>query len=156
VRLLIDTNILIDYFGERRKFYMDAVKLRIAASFGDIELWGTANSFTDTFYILRKDHDSKTIQDLFLANRDVLSICSVTSADIYDCAEEKWPDFEDCLIHTCAQKIKADYILTRDADGFARASIPCLSPSEFFTVFEEKTGISYAEVFADLERDMSN
>ena len=155
MRLLLDTNILIDYFGERREFYEDAVKLRIAASFGDVELWGTTNSFTDVFYILRKDHDSQRIQELFLANRDLLHICSVTSEDIFCAAEEQWADFEDCLIHICAGKIRADYILTRDTKGFARASIPCFAPPEFFDVFEEKTRISYAEVFADLECEVS-
>jgi len=155
MRLLLDTNILIDYFGERRRFYMDAVKLRIAASFDDVELWGTANSFTDVFYILHKDHDSKSIQKLFLSNRDTLNICSITSADIYDAAEEKWLDFEDCLLHICARKLKADYIITRDREGFARSTIPCLDPLEFFVVFEEKTGITYEEVFVDLEHELS-
>ena len=150
MRLLLDTNIMIDYFGERRTFYSDAVKLKIAASFGDVDLWGTANSFTDAFYILRKDHESQTIQELFLKNRDTISICSITSDDIFDAADEKWLDFEDCLIHICAKKIKADYLITRDKDGFARASIPCLEPSEFFAELEEKRGISYSEVFSEL------
>jgi len=156
MRLLLDTNILIDYFGERREYFIDAVKLRIAANFGDVELWGTANSFTDVFYVLRKDHASKTVQELFLANKELVKICSVTSDDIYDSADEKWLDFEDCLIHTCAKKIKADYIVTRDIDGFLQSTIPSVSPLGFFTDLEEKRGISYAEVFAELDHELLN
>ncbi|MCL2807789.1 MAG: PIN domain-containing protein [Coriobacteriia bacterium] len=152
MKVLLDTNILIDYFGEHRAYYSDALKLRVAADFGDIELWATSNSFTDTFYILKKDHNSQSVQELFLANKGLLSICSVTAEDICLAAEEGWPDFEDCLVYVCARKTKADYILSRDKDGFARSSIPCLSPSEFFVAFEERTGISYAEVFAELAR----
>jgi len=154
MRLLLDTNILIDYFGERREYYPDAVKLRMAANFGDVELWATANSFTDVFYILRKDHASKSVQDLFLANKNLIKICSVTSDDIFDSADEKWLDYEDCLIHTCAKKIKADYIITRDIDGFMQSAVSCVSPMEFFTELEEKRGISYAEVFAEVEQEL--
>ena len=85
--------------------------------------------------------------------KELLKICSVTSDDIFDSADQKWPDFEDCLIHTCAKKIRADYIITRDLDGFIQSSIPSVSPLEFFLDLEEKRGISYAEVFAELEQE---
>jgi len=154
MRLLLDTSILLDYFGKQSTFYMDAVKLRIAASYRDVELWGTANSLSDVYYLLQKDHGSKAVQDLFLANREVLNICSVTSEDIFDSAEEKWSDFENCLLHTCAKKIRADYIITLDLDGFIRSTIPCVSPSEFFNDLEEKRGICYSKVISELEQEL--
>lgn len=145
MKVLIDTNILIDYFGRREKFYHEAVKLKAAAFFGDIDIWATSNSFTDVFYILHKEHPSHVIQDMFLAAKNHINVCSVTQDDIFNTAQEKWSDFEDCLIYTCAKKIRVDYLLTRDIDGFLRCDIPCLTPSDFFSVFEEQTGISYED-----------
>lgn len=146
MRVLLDTNVLIDFFGKRAPFYQDAVKLKAAALFGDIEIWATANSFTDVFYILHKTHDSHAIQDMFIASKEILNICSVTSEVILSTAEKKWPDFEDCLIDTCAKNIRADYVLTRDKEGFSFSHTPISSPKEFFLEFEETTGISYAEL----------
>lgn len=146
MRVIIDTNILIDYFAKRDYFYQDAVKLKAVSFFGDIDVWATSNSFTDVFYILHKEHESQVIQDCFLASKEFLNICSVTSDDIFSTATEKWADFEDCLLYRCAKKLKADYLLTRDKEGFLRADIPCLSPSEFFVAFEAETGISYDDI----------
>lgn len=146
MKVLIDTNILLDYFGRREAFYADTIKLKAAAFFGDVDIWATANAFTDVFYILHKEHDSQTIQDMFLASRDFLNVCSITSEDIFITAQTKWSDFEDCLAYSCAKKIRADYILTRDKDGFLRSDIPCSTPAEFFATFEEQTGISYDEI----------
>lgn len=146
MRVLIDTNVLIDYFGAREQFYNDAVKLKAASFFGDIELWATSNSFTDVFYILNKEYKSHIIQDMFLTSKEFLHICSVASSDVYDASNEKWSDFEDCLVHRCALKIKADALVARDNRGFTHAQIPCFTPAEFFDNFESKTGISYAEI----------
>jgi predicted nucleic acid-binding protein len=146
MRVLIDTNVLLDYFGARPQFYDEAVKLKAAAFFGDMEIWATSNSFTDVFYVLSKEHQSYATQDMFLSSKEFLNICSVAADDIYKAAQEKWADLEDCLIHRCALKIKAQYLITRDKQGFAHAQIPCLSPAEFFELFEKETGISFAEI----------
>lgn len=146
MKVLIDTNILIDYFAQRNDFYDDTLKLKAAAVFGDIDIWATSNSLTDVFYILRKSHGSSIIQEMFLNAKELLNICSVTSEDIFATAEKKWPDFEDCLMYRCAEKIKADYLLTRDREGFFGANTPCLSPSEFFVMLEKEVGISYQDI----------
>ena len=137
---------MIDYFGKRNKFYGETLKLKAAAFFGDIDIWATSNSFTDVFTILHKEHPAHAIQDLFISAQSHLHVCSVTQEDIFITAQEKWSDFEDCLVYTCAKKIKADYLLTRDREGFLRSDIPCLTLPEFFSAFEEKTGISYEDI----------
>ena len=146
MRVLVDTNVLIDYFGAQEQFYQDSVKLKAAAFFGDIDLWAASHSFTDVFYILNKEHKSRAIQDMFLSSKEFLNICSVAPEDIYGSAQEKWSDFEDCLIHHCALKVKAEYLITRDAQGFTHAQIPCFTPAELFEKLEKETGVSYAEI----------
>jgi hypothetical protein len=44
---------------------------------------------------------------------------------------EKFDDLEDCLQNECAEKIAADYIITRDIEGFAGSVIPAITPSDF-------------------------
>lgn len=146
MRVLLDTNVLIDFFGKRPAYYDEAVKLKAAAFFGDIEAWATANSLTDVFYVLSKNQKSSAIQKMFLASKDTLHICSVTPEDIYATAEQEWQDFEDGLVDICAQKLRADYLLTRDIKGFAQAKSPVRTPAEFLSAFEQETGISYAEL----------
>lgn len=146
MRVLLDTNVLLDLYGKREGFYEEAVKLKCAAVFGDIDIWATANSYTDVFYLLSKAASSATVQDAFIEGSEVFNICSVDSVDIITAAQQKWQDFEDCLVDVCAKKLKAHYILTRDKKGFKQAGTPCLTPAEFLALYEQETGLSYAEL----------
>ena len=50
MKLLLDTCVLIDYFGCREPFFEACSSLRIAEWHGEFELWASAKSFTDVFY----------------------------------------------------------------------------------------------------------
>jgi predicted nucleic acid-binding protein len=144
--LLLDTNVMIDYFAAREPYYEQMKQLKAMAYFGEVKLWGSSNSFTDVFYVMNKANDTKTVQKAFLASKDYLSICSVNGEDVYQTCEQGWADFEDCLVAVCADKIKADFIITRDISGFKLSKIPSLTPGDFLEMIREKRGISYAEL----------
>lgn len=146
MRLLLDTTILIDYFSRREPFFDDCVQLRAMQVFGDAELWVSAKSFTDVFYVLQKPLGYEKVQRMFTESADFLKVCSIDSADIMKASSSKWADFEDCLVHVCAEKIKADFLITRDREGFSRASIPVKSPAEFLMWVEKSKGLVYEEV----------
>ena len=86
MRLLLDTNILIDFFNEREGFYEDALRLLMSGYHGDNELWASASSFTDIFYILtRSGIDRDQLQDAFINSLDYLRICPIDQGriDVY-------------------------------------------------------------------------
>jgi predicted nucleic acid-binding protein len=142
--LLLDTNILIDLYGQREGFFEDAERLYGSALFGDNQVWSTFNSYTDVFYILhRSGMDSTTAQTAILDSLDGIHICEIGQDEIVAAAQAGWPDFEDCLISVCADKIKADYIITRDATGFTASKTPAATPSEFLRILREDYGIVY-------------
>jgi len=39
---------------------------------------------------------------------------------------------EDACVYQCAQKTRADFIITRDTNGFKQSLIPVLAPGDFF------------------------
>lgn len=146
LRLLLDTNILIDLFDRRAPFSADALKLRIANEFGDVELWASAKSFTDVFYMMvRAGATSEAVQDVFSESLSFLHICSVDEDDIALAAAQKWEDFGDCIVALCAEKVHAQFIITRDKAGFERSKLPALSPQAFFDYLEEEYGVIYDE-----------
>ena len=55
-------------------------------------------------------------------------------------------DFEDCIVDVCADKIKADYVLTRDCSGFASSKEAVLDPKGFFAMLERDRGLTYGTV----------
>lgn len=143
MRILLDTNVLIDLYTQRPPDGNISQKLLVMKEFGDAELWVSAKSFTDAFYVLRKTYNSIFVQNAFEESYQWLEICSVDASDIHLASSRKWNDFEDCLIDVCAEKIKADYLLTRDESGFARAHVQAIDPIDFFNFLEGEYGLTY-------------
>ncbi len=143
MKLLLDTNVLVDYFGARRPFCDQWELINALQMTGYAELWASAESYTDAFYLLRRAVGSEKLQGMFLESLSFVRVCSVDEDDIRKAAERSWSDFEDCLIAVCAEKVKADYIITRDAGGFKRSKIPAMDAPSFFTMLEEDYGIVY-------------
>lgn len=145
MRLLLDTNLLVDYFARREPFFHAWVTLRCAGGFNDVELWASAKSFTDVFYIVSKACPSAAVQAAFLESLSFLHVCSIDGADIATAAQRAWPDFEDCLISVAAEKIGADFILTRDKAGFYLSKIPSSTPADFFDWLLDARHIAYGD-----------
>ena len=80
MRVLLDTNVLIDLYTKRPPEGDVAQKLLIMHEFGDAELWVSAKSFTDVFYVLHKTYSSERIQSAFEESYRWLNICSLDSA----------------------------------------------------------------------------
>lgn len=70
--------------------------------------------------------------------------CSVDEGDIKQALQARWHDFEDSLINVCAEKVKADYLITRDEKGFCNASVSHGTASEFMEFVFKKANVRYA------------
>jgi predicted nucleic acid-binding protein len=143
MRVLLDTNVLIDFYNKREPFYRDAFKLRVMQEFGDVELWASVQSFSDISFVLRDVADTEKLQQAFLASLSFLRVCSLDQGDLEKVCHASWADLEDCMIEQCSKKIKAEYLLTRDPKGFSKSAATVLNPSEFFTAVFEQYGLTY-------------
>ncbi len=146
MRALLDTNVLVDLFTGRPPEGEYAMKLQIMQELDDVELWVSAKSFTDAFYVMTKNNKSADVQRAFIRSMEYLNVCAVDADDVRMTAERCWPDFEDCLIDVCAEKVKADYLLTRDRKGFENSHTTALSPRDFFAKLESELGLVYEDI----------
>lgn len=137
MNLLLDTNILIDYMGRKPPFCEAAQNVMAAGFFGDAKLWAPASSMKDIFHVLSRYMHSEDLQRLFCELCKVVSLVGLTQEDVVRAARLEWEDFEDCLVAMCAEKVKADYIITRDADGFSRSSVPPMHPKEWLRIMQD-------------------
>lgn len=145
MKLFLDTNTLIDYFAAREPYRALFGKLLAMRLFGDAELWCSAKSFTDVFYVASRYVDSSELQQAFVKSVEFLDICSVDGDDVVASAKEGWPDFDDCLVSRCADKVKADYIVTRDEDGFREAKVAVVHPRDLLERIKDDFSIEYEE-----------
>lgn len=131
-KILIDTNILLDYLLTREPFYEDAKKVILTCTEGETKGCIAAHSISNMFYILRKDYDTKE-------RREILSnLCTIFDVEGIDKAKllsglhnENFPDFEDCLQMECAKAYNAEYIVTRNIDDYRSSEIKVILPKEY-------------------------
>lgn len=83
---------------------------------------------------------------MLLASFQSINVCSILEEDVIEAARRSWDDFEDCLVAIAAEKVKACYIITRDAEGFTHAKVPARAPVAFFDMMREEKGLVYEEL----------
>ena len=128
--ILLDTNIIIDFFEETREFHQDALKLIDAAISADWELNITATTCKDSYYILTRLLGESTARNCLEAIFATMELLPVDNRVCYDGFYSNEPDFEDAIILSCAELNRMDYLISRDAKAFKNSKVPVLSPQE--------------------------
>ena len=144
MRVLLDTNIVIDGLRKRPFDETGLDMLEAMQAFGDVECWVSSKSCTDIFYVIRKEIGSAAAQDIIEESLTRMRLCSIDEQDVKTALGKRWDDFEDCLVDVCAQKVKADFLITRDVAGFERSRIPHGTASDFMAYVKETLNVEYA------------
>ena len=132
MKLLIDNNIIIDVFQDRKPFSEYSTKILELIELGDYEGYITANSVTDIFYVLKRSiKDYKKVYDYIRLLLEILTIIDVNSDDIFQALVAENNDFEDELIAVCAYKENVDFIISRNSKDFKKSKIKAVEPKDF-------------------------
>ena len=132
MRVLIDTNIILDWLMLRSPFYENAERIMKECFFGETKGYITSHTLTDLFYILRKDFSiEKRKQLLLLLCRHFQVIYEDKTIIVSVLMDDKVKDFEDGLQMMCASIQSLDYIVTRNISDFKASIIPAISPEKF-------------------------
>ncbi|MGD1700932.1 PIN domain-containing protein [Dapis sp. BLCC M229] len=133
MRVLIDTNIVLDFVLEREPFLNDANALFEALRLQQIEGYVTATTLTNIFYIVRKQTKSfERAREAVAMTLALMEICDVNRNILETAFASNLKDFEDGVQLACAYAENVDAIVTRNADDFAGASLPILSVQQLF------------------------
>lgn len=137
MRLLLDTNVVLDYFGVNEGFGEDAENIIGFAIVGDAIELVSASAITDIYYTAKRRLKSgeKAISLIRELRRYVLTL-PVTDADIERAINRNWRDFEDAVQYSVAESNHVDIIITRNKKDFEEQSIPCMTPKEFIAFYE--------------------
>ena len=137
VRILVDTNIILDYLLEREPYGEQARTIIKSCQQRIITGCITAHSVTNIFYILRKDFTIKERREI------LLNICKIFYVEGIDnhklrnaLANDNFADFEDCLQMECAKNFHADYIVSRNLSDFKNSDILCIGPEKLCRMIE--------------------
>ena len=124
MKLLIDTNVILDILLSRGPHCKSSAKVVVLSEKGYIDCYVSASAVTDIYYIAQKEIKNKeSLINLLTKLFDTFRIAAVSEACIHEALDLKWDDFEDCVQYTAGKNIDADYIITRNAKDFAKSQI---------------------------------
>lgn len=138
MRLLIDTNVVLDLLQERKPFVEDAVRLFKRVDAGEIEGFIAATTITNIYYIVRRAAGAKVAQEAIAQVLTDLHICAVDRTVLEQANALNFRDFEDAVQYACGMAHGVDAIVTRDVSGFVSAGIPVMSPGELENILVSK------------------
>jgi predicted nucleic acid-binding protein len=130
VRVLFDTNVVLDHLLEREPFVDAAEQLLSLVDAGEVEGLICSTTATTIHYLAAKAVGTSAAVEYL---RELLSIFDVACVDrdvLRTALDAGFADFEDAVVHEAARRAGASAIVTRDASDFARSQLPVFSPIE--------------------------
>lgn len=133
-RVLLDTNVLLDYLDARRSEHETARSLVRAILLHGGSPVAPASSYKDVYYILRRSLGSES--DARALVKGLVECIPITpidlrGTDLAPAAASNEPDFEDGLVRRLAERERLTAIVTRDASAFRSSFVPAFDPREF-------------------------
>ena len=130
MKVLIDTNIILDVLCKRPAFYEDSAKIFKLCEVKKISGVISALSIPNIMYILRKELDADKTREILDSLMLIFSVADLKADDLKKAADMRFKDYEDAIRSACATRIKANYIVTRNIKDFSESKVTAIKPAE--------------------------
>ena len=134
MKLLIDGNIILDVLQKREPHYADSAKVWKLCETEQAEGYVSALTFANLVYVMRKELDPEKIEDVLKKLSLIFRFTDLCIADMTNAAGMKWDDYADALQAATAERVHADYLITRNVRDFKRSKVVAFTPTEFLSI----------------------
>lgn len=133
MKIVVDTNVIIDILCKREPFFEDSYNA-LNKCIDNHTLIVSASAITDTFSIARKYIGSEKAKECIRNLLDLIKISDTRGADIEKALSSDVSDFEDAVVSAIAERQKAKYILTRNTKDFEKSKILSITPHDYLNI----------------------
>ena len=130
MKLLIDANILLDVLQNRENFVRASSMVWKLCETEQAKGYISALTFANLVYIMRKEMDAQRIEEVLHMLSLIFEFAELNDSDLFRAAALQWPDFEDAVQSVTAERIHADYIITRNVRDFSGSKVIAFTPDE--------------------------
>ena len=130
-KIFLDTNIILDFLGEREGFYEASAKIMTLADKKKIQVYTSPSSISNVFYVLAKYENSKIALEKI---RKFKLLCSMSVMDdevVEKAIHSNFKDFEDAMQYFSALASNCNIIITRNEKDFKNAMIPVMNAESY-------------------------
>ncbi len=132
MKVLFDTNIILDVLLIRNPFFALSANLLDAVESKDIDGFLCATTLTTIDYLVTK-FQNKSFAKLAISKLlSLYSIAEVNQSVLNFANTSNFSDFEDAVLYFSALNVGVDSIVTRNNNDFTSANLPVYTPNQLW------------------------
>ena len=135
MRLVIDTNILLDVLLNRYPYVDQSSQIWRLCETGQVEGHVLTLSFANLIYVMRKRLAPDLIGSILGKIALIFHFADLRYGDLERAAALGWSDYEDAIHSVTAERLHADYIISRNPKDFSQSRVPAITPAAFLELF---------------------
>lgn len=133
-KILIDSDILLDFLLQRHPFYENSLKILRLCESKKINGFVTALIIANTYYLLRKHFQHSMIMGDFKMLMIFLDVAVMDKNTILQAINSNFSDFEDALQNFSAEHTSnINTIITRNIKDYKKSNLNVLTPEMFLS-----------------------
>jgi predicted nucleic acid-binding protein len=135
VRIFLDTNILLDIVEQRAPFFVASRQVLERCDVHGFDLFLASHGLATIFYLTERKAGNAAALTVIHQILGFAEVAPLGDAEARSALGFGIADYEDALQAAAAAACAADWLITRDATGFAGCPVGILSPEEFLQHF---------------------
>lgn len=134
-KIFIDTDVILDFFFDRKPFSDDATKLFILCEKKVVTGFVTPVILSNVYYLLRKTAKHEKVIEKLKMLINLIEIATINKATILEALNSEFKDFEDALQNYSAQHDKdIQVIVTRNVKDFKESRLSVMTPETYLRI----------------------
>jgi len=131
-KVLIDTDILLDFFYDRKPFAGSAESILALCEKGEIKGYTTSVIFSNCYYLLRKTGSHKKVLQQLRKLLQILDMLVTNKETLLKAIDSEFKDFEDAIQNFSAiSNGEVNVIITRNTKDYRKSDLAVFNPDEF-------------------------
>lgn len=138
MRVLIDTNVIVDALTSREPWNKSAEQIFLMAANNGASMYISASMATDIYYLARKYcHNNEMAIQTMEKLYNLFGILDVTKDDCIQALASSVNDYEDAVVCEVARRSGMEYIVTRNTKDYVNSYIKPILPDEFIELMAD-------------------
>ena len=130
--VLIDTDVILDFFFDREPFSADASKILSLCEKGNVIGFVTPVMISNVYYLLRKTAKHEKVIAHLKMLLNIVHVAMISRQTILDALNSDFKDFEDALQNFSAQnEEEIKIIVTRNIKDYKSSNLSVMTPETY-------------------------
>lgn len=132
IKVLIDTDVILDYFFDRQPYSVNASRLLSLCEESRIKGFITPVAISNCYYLLRKTAKHEKVIEHLKKLMQILDIAVIDKEVVIEALNSDFKDFEDALqnFSTLTEK-KIKILITRNIKDYKESRLSIMDPDTF-------------------------